>query len=329
MGIPKSKAKSSLRARALRLGVLATAAFAVALPSVAATAHADPTPAAPLPVPNQFLIDAVRGAVQTLLGPGTSPPGTNDWSCKPSAEHPEPVILLHGLLANRNDNWQTYGPLLKNNGYCVFALTYGSPDGNPDSLIGGLTSMESSAATLDAFVDRVRHATGAPKVALVGHSEGATMPYWYLKFGGGAAKVSRMIGLAPAVHGLGGQELASTGIDTGSAGGPSVFEFLATSAFTRKLNEGGITVPGVAYTQIVTRYDEIVVPYTTGIINEPGSTNYTIQDFCPQDYADHLSINSDPASARLVLNALDPAHPQPVECTLVLPAIGVPPGTGG
>ncbi|MBH0779847.1 esterase/lipase family protein [Nocardia bovistercoris] len=43
--------------------------------------------------------------------------------------------------------------------------------------------MRISAATLDAFVDRVRQATGAPKVALVGHSEGATMAYWYIKLG--------------------------------------------------------------------------------------------------------------------------------------------------
>lgn len=312
-----------------RLGVIAAAATVVAALhcGFAATAQADPPPTPPYPVPHQFLLDATRAALQ---GGAASPPGTNNWSCRPSAAHPEPVILIHGFLANRNDNWQTYGPLLANNGYCVFALTYGSLFGNPDALMGGLAPMQDSAATLDAFVDRVRDATGAPKVALVGHSEGATMPYWYLKLGGGADKVAKMIGLAPAVHGMGGQALAATGIDTGSAHGPAAFQFLATSDFIRELTEGGITVPGVDYTQIVTRYDDVVIPYTTGIIDEPGATNVVIQDLCPQDYADHLSINSDPATARLVLNALDPEHPQPVECTLVLPAVGVPPsGSGG
>ncbi len=258
-----------------------------------------------------------------MQGGAASPPGTNDWSCHPSPRHPEPVILVHGLLANRNDNWQTYGPLLANNGYCVYALTYGAPGGDPMGLLGGLTSMESSSRTLDGFVDRVRQATGATKVDLVGHSEGATMPYWYVKVGHGSDKVAKMIGLAPLVHGSGGSALADTGSSTGSADQPAPVEFLATSAFMRQLNDGGITVPGVAYTQIVTRYDEVVVPYTIGLVHEPNATNFIVQDQCPQDFADHLSINSDPVAARDVLNALDPDNPMPVECTLVLPAIGV------
>ncbi|MGY1984507.1 hypothetical protein [Nocardia gipuzkoensis] len=105
-------------------------------------------------------------------------------------------------------------------------------------------------------------------------------------------------------------------------------EGLPNSTFMRELHDGGIAVPGIAYTQIVTRYDE-VLPYTAGMIEEPGVANYILQDMCAQDYADHLSINSDPVTARLVLNALDPEHPQPVECTLVLPAIGVPPTSPG
>ncbi|MBH0779848.1 lipase family protein [Nocardia bovistercoris] len=113
--------KNSTGKRRHRWGVAAVAALAAVLHGgLAATVHADPPPATPYPVPQHFLIDAIQGALQ---GGAASPPGTNDWSCRPTPEHPEPVILIHGFLANRNDNWQTYGPLPANNGYCVFALT--------------------------------------------------------------------------------------------------------------------------------------------------------------------------------------------------------------
>jgi triacylglycerol lipase len=99
-------------------------------------------------------------------------------------------------------------------------------------------------------------------------------------------------------------------------------EFDAGSSFIQQLDAGGITVPGVAYTQIVTKYDELVRPYTSGIIDEPNSTNFVLQDQCRLDFADHLAIVSEQVAARDVLNALDPAHPKPVPCTLVLPVVG-------
>src|SRR5690349_22716133 len=39
--------------------------------------------------------------------PGSSPPGANDFDCKLTKAHPEPVILAHGLLANQTVNWNT------------------------------------------------------------------------------------------------------------------------------------------------------------------------------------------------------------------------------
>lgn len=280
-------------------------------------AHADPVPQPPYPVPYHFIIDAIGGALQ---GAQASPPGTNNWSCRPSARHPEPVVLVHGFLANRADNWQTYGPLLANEGYCVFALNYGNDDPNSvvPRFIGGLGSLESSALTLGAFVDQVRAATGAAKVDIVGHSEGATMPYWYLKFDHGADKVARFVGLAPFPHGgRGPAELLA------SACSGACSELSADSPFIRRLDAAGVTAPGVAYTQIMTRYDESG-SYDSGIVHAPNSTNIIVQDQCPGDHADHLSLASDPVAAGDVLNALDPANAQPVQCVGTLPFIGVP-----
>ena len=79
------------------------------------------------------------------------PPGANNWACKPTARHPRPVVLVHGTAGNKNTNWQTYAPLLANNGYCVFALTYGVSAGTPKGLdqFGGLDAIETSAAAAE------------------------------------------------------------------------------------------------------------------------------------------------------------------------------------
>src|SRR5690349_2882503 len=62
--------------------------------------------------------------------PTASPPGSNNWSCMPSAAHPDPVILVHGTFGDMSDSWQALSPLLYDNGYCVFALNYGSYNGS-------------------------------------------------------------------------------------------------------------------------------------------------------------------------------------------------------
>jgi triacylglycerol lipase len=263
-----------------------------------------------------------------------SPAGSNDWSCQPSAAHPEPVVLVHGLLATAGDNWSTISPLLKNNGYCVYALTYGTLPG--ESIIGGLAPMEQSSQQLKAFVAKVLAATGARKVDLVGHSEGTVMPQYYLKFLGGARYVDKYVALTPIYAGTtlyGVSTVVNTamatlpGVTTAlekavATGCGSCAEFLQGSAFNTALNRDGVAAPGVTYTTIMTKYDELVRPYTSGYL--AGATNIVLQNQCPLDFSEHLAVAFDPTAAQDILNALDPAHPKPVPCTLVLPAVGAP-----
>jgi triacylglycerol lipase len=286
--------------------------------------------------------DFSQGILAQGTHPDSPPPGANDWSCHPSAAHPRPVVLVHGLLANQTDNWQTISPLLANRGYCVFSLTYGTkPEVSfPGYQPGGLTTMEESAQELSAFVDRVRAATGAGHVDVVGHSEGSLMPDYYVKFLGGNRVVSHYVGITTLWHGTNSAGLASVdqlGRAFGISGGleqtvaaycASCPEFLAGSPFISKLREGGIAAPGVTYTSIVTRNDELVVPYTSGIEPAPNMTNLVVQKQCPLDQAEHVSMAADPVVAQDVLNALDPKHPAAVPCTLVLPLIGSPAYTG-
>jgi len=261
-------------------------------------------------VPLLAVLGLVAGTAAASAAPTS---GVNDFSCAPSAQHPEPVVLVHGLGANGPVNFATLAPTLAANGYCVFFLTYGTGILGPT--VGGIGPMEDSAAQLGAFVDKVQAATHAAKVDIVGHSEGSTMPAYYLKFLGGAAKVTHFVGFGANYAGtsLDGLATLATLLHLGPAltgvGCAACTEFLPGSAFLTKLNADGVAVPGPTYTNIVSRYDTVVTPYTSGVFTAPNATNIVIQDSCALDFTGHLGQAIDPNVASLVLHALDPASP--------------------
>jgi pimeloyl-ACP methyl ester carboxylesterase len=256
-----------------------------------------------------------------------SPPGANDFSCKPSTDHPRPVVLVHGLGATMSENWSYQSPRIKAAGYCVFALTYGV---DPRTALlptapGGVVAMERSAPELKAFVDRVLSVTGAAKVDIVGHSEGTVMPRYYLERLGGKSKVKRFVALTPLWRGT---EVAGTAflrdfaapfglsdpiINLVASFCGSCPEFLRGSAYLNDLNADGEAVPGIVHTNVVTRYDELVVPYTSGIMSD-GGTNIVLQDICPANVDEHVALAFDPVVTQLILNALDPEHATAVRC---------------
>jgi triacylglycerol esterase/lipase EstA (alpha/beta hydrolase family) len=301
-----------MRYRFGRLAALA-AAFVIAC--------AAPASATSLPVVYSF----GAGITAELVTPGAAPPGANDWSCHPSAAHPRPVVLVHRTFGDMTDSWQALSPLLKNNGYCVFALDYGGSAGNP---IQGYGAIETSAGQLGSFVDRVLSATGASKVDIVGHSQGGMMPRYYIKFLGGASKVHTLVGLAPSNHGT--DLFGLTGLLAAYPWGATFLtslcaactEQIAGSTFLNNLNAGGDTVSGVNYTVIETTWDEVVTPYTSAYLRGPNVTNINLQSQCILDGADHLAVIYDPIALRDVLNALDPAHAVFPWCVPVFPVLG-------
>jgi hypothetical protein len=88
------------------------------------------------------------------------------------------------------------------------------------------------------------------------------------------------------------------------------------------LNAAGDTVPGVKYTVIATKYDEVVTPYRSAFLSGPNVTNITVQNGCLLDGSEHLALSYDRRALGYVLNALDPAHARPAPCALVLPLVG-------
>ncbi|MFF4171572.1 esterase/lipase family protein [Streptomyces sp. NPDC001744] len=245
--------------------------------------------------------------------------GWNDFSCKPSAAHPRPVVLVHGTFGNSVDNWLGLAPYLVDRGYCVFSLDYGQLPNVP--LFHGLGPIAASAGQLASYVDRVLAATGAPEADLVGHSQGGMMPRWYLKFLGGAGKVNALVGIAPDNHGttlLGLTRLLPYfpgAEDLIGSATPALADQIAGSPFMTALNEGGDTVPGVRYHVIATKYDEVVTPYRTQFLSGPNVTNVLIQDKCALDLSEHVAVGTvDRIAFHEVANALDPARATPTTC---------------
>jgi len=207
-------------------------------------------------------------------------------------------------------------------------LNYGASGGSGSYGVYALADIAQSAAQLGAFVDKVLTATGATQVDIVGHSQGGMMPRYYLKFLGGAAKVHTLVGLAPSNHGTtldGLTSLASSfpgANQFAGSGCGSCPEQEAGSAFLDNLNADGDTVPGVHYTVIESRYDEVVTPYTSAFLSGPDVTNITLQDQCVLDLGEHLSMPYDHIADTDVLNALDPAHSRNPVCYPVAPVGG-------
>lgn len=235
-----------------------------------------------------------------------SPPGANDWSCKPSAAHPYPVVLVPGTFENMAKNWATMSPALKSQGYCVFALNYGATNG-----VDATGPVADSARQLAPFVEKVLASTGARKVDLVGHSQGGMMPRYYLGFLGGADKVNHLVGIAPSNHGTRGlitptPDAVPPATSVGGSNCQACADQQAGSPFLTELNSIGDTVPGPAYTVISTTHDEVVTPYPSQFLAGPAQqvTNITIQDKCPADVIDHDQAPNDPVTQRLVSDAL-------------------------
>ncbi|MBU3061949.1 alpha/beta fold hydrolase [Nocardia sp. NEAU-G5] len=303
-----------------RLGTaVATALTAIAAGTATAAPALGPDPTYSYP----------SAAAAQAADPGQAPPAANNWACRPGPGHPHPVVLIHGF-SNQTLTWNTMSPVLAREGYCVFSLTYGTSFLGP--VFGSLTPIEDSAHQVAAFIDRVRAATGADQVSLVGHSNGGAVAFYYLNHLGGAPKVSDLVSMAGSLHGstvsgaatAGGALMDVVGAhqQVTSICGPCALT--PGSPFLHILNPDPRVAPRVRFTAIVTKYDEIATPYTTGLIDDaPNAHNVVVQDLCPTDYTDHLELTYDPVAVAVVRNALDPGHPQPVSCTTVLPFVGL------
>ena len=243
-----------------------------------------------------LLLAAAPAGAQTnpiFQSPGIPPPGANDPACRPTPAHPYPVILVHGTFGDMTVSWNTIAPALEQRGFCVWALDYGRRGTGP---------IDASADQLVAFIDMVRAQTGAAKVSLIGHSQGGMLARYVAVRKGRLGVVDDIIGLAPSSHGT-TQPLAAP---AGLFGCVACQEQRAGSAFMRKVNEPPPEAPGPAwYTTLTTKYDEVVTPYRSQALAGDHATNVILQDRCPTDFFEHVTIVGDPVALQWAINALE------------------------
>ncbi|KAF9272596.1 hypothetical protein BGZ68_002288, partial [Mortierella alpina] len=235
--------------------------------------------------------------------------GIGDFKCKPTDAHPYPVVLLHGL-GGISFEWSFIAGRLALEGYCTFPLDYGHVPGIP--ILGGLDDIKKSGPVVAEFVDRILAATGAPKVDIVGHSEGSLLMREYMKFNNGRAKTHSVVGIGSLAYGSSLYGLIDYLYQFGLADPltkivsplcKACTQVVIHSDFLAELNADGDAFPDINYLMITSKTDELVTPYSNGFLRTTGPNvhNVATQDLCGFDNQGHISQAYDP----IVYNAIE------------------------
>ena len=244
-------------------------------------------------------------------------------ACTPF-EHPDkpPVLLVHGTFTAGWEQYEwTYIPLLVERGFDVCVVTY------PDR---GLGDMQTDAEYVVHALRRIRAESGR-QVAMIGHSQGALMPRWALKYWPSARNaVADFVLQAGPNHGTALADINPIGLlpldllpVVGDVLGiPEVlFQFARGSNFIAALNADDETPGDIDYTNLYTVFDELVqpaVPVPTAALDlgqdNPKVANLLLQDLCPGRLVDHLTIGlTDRLSFELALDAITQPGPADFE----------------
>lgn len=255
------------------------------------------------------------------LGARLKPRGIfeDDWTARPNARRPWPVILLHGT-ADSKGIWQILGGELRQDGWAVFAPDYGT---RATGLI------PESAVQVGAYIDAVLAATGAKKAVIIGHSQGGLLARYWMRLLGGAAKTRHLICIGSPNHGTTRGGIISPLVATkrsdavvsaiiNSYFGAAGQQQIVGSTVIDEVNAEGDLDPGVTYTCIATKSDAVVVPPETCFLDSTGVPdgvvrNVYVQDFDRRAVVLHENLPVDKrvrAIVRTILHALT-ALPNP------------------
>ncbi|MEV5648194.1 hypothetical protein AB0L57_08080 [Nocardia sp. NPDC052254] len=204
-----------------------------------------------------------------------------------------------GTVAQTSAQWAPMLAALHDAGYCALVFQ------------GGVVSekrwagdIPASAQQVADFIAKVRQRTGVEQVDILAHSASTVVSNYFIKVLHGAPEISHAVFLAPEARGCDGVGfLAAYGIHNPPITPVEILQaapFLATmltaaspdlasamqmtpqSQVYHAVFDGPITQPGVRYSVIASRHDEVATPPTTcSVISEPGVTMDFYDDLFP------------------------------------------------
>ncbi|MEV0428271.1 lipase [Micromonospora sp. NPDC050495] len=280
---------------------------AVAMAACAATALAVSAPAR-----------ATEGnAVSHRTGSPLSVPADRlaaSLTCSPGVTHARraPVLLLASTALNTGENyaWNWQRTLTREGIPWCASDPAGSEWANHN--------MEDIQVRAEYVVYAIRtmNRLSGHRVSVMGHSQGGMVARWALRFWPDTRqRVDDVIGLAPTNHG--------TALGTALCAdycAPAGWQQRVGSRFYAALNSGQETFPGISYTVIRSDADPLVPPETADLTGPGRIANVRLQDRCPGDTSDHLTVGTiDPVAEAVALDAL--RHPGPARWQRVDPAV--------
>jgi triacylglycerol lipase len=193
---------------------------------------------------------------------------------KAAERHPLPVVFVHGYMHNRVAFLGLARALARRGFGPIYALNY-----------PWFRSVESNAARLAAYVERVCAETQSPAVDLVCHSMGGVVAMEALRKqkAEGPARIRRCVTIA-SPHG--GIVWSGPLLDAGAA------SLRATSPVIR---EHASYRMGVPFLSIYSTHDNVVYPKTTSVLGARGGRDLEIAEMAhlsllfSEDVADHVA----------------------------------------
>ncbi|WP_232678351.1 triacylglycerol lipase [Nocardioides sp. R-C-SC26] len=286
------------RVIALGTGLVALAALSTGAPAVADTSRTSSAVVSPAASSSPTAASAERRASGPRL---TAKPGALRRSLTCTGDlrkaRKQTVLLVHGTGAVPEENFSwNFDTALKRRGYPSCRVTIPGR---------GLADVQVNVEFVVHAIREAARRSGRP-IAVIGHSQGAFLPTYALRIWPDlAAQVDDFIGYA-------GVFTAGTSMADLLCGIPCAEAFRQFSPSSNLLAavRARPLPTGPSYTSFATRLDEIVTPQPTASrLKAPGAVNVVLQDHCPTDIAEHLTIIAERPFFQLTFDAL--SHPGP------------------